>query len=80
MNDQATERARADRDFVQQLCDLANAMTDVNDPVLAWVGAKVGELADRARFLDATSADDYDYKAQVMLDHAPAGVFGRESR
>lgn len=59
---EAQTRARTDRRFIDELYRLANAMHDLNDPVLSWVGDKIGELADRATFLGATSPEDYDDK------------------
>ena len=61
-------RARTDRRFIDELYRLANAMHDLSDPTLSWVGDKIGEIADRAAFLGATCPEDYQDKDEAQRD------------
>lgn len=59
---EAQLRAKTDRRFIDELYALSNSMHDLTDPLLSWVGDKIGEIADRAVFMDARSPEDYDDK------------------
>ena len=65
-NVKAEQRAKTDRAFCDQLYDLSNALHDMPDPVLSWVGDKIAELADRARFLDARNGEDFDDRIEAI--------------
>lgn len=61
-------RARHDRKFIEELYALCNSMHDLSDPVLSWVGDRIGKLADRAAFLGARSPEDFDDRESAMLE------------
>jgi hypothetical protein len=73
----AQARARLNPTFAEQLYAICNAMTDLPDPVMSWVGRKIGELADRARFLGAQSGEDFDDKIETMLESIETERTGR---
>ena len=58
--------------FVEMLYSEANRYLDMDEPDLCWLGGQIARLADRARFLDATSGASFDDREDAARDRADA--------